>query len=575
MGCVYGTKKIGNGVYSNSGMFDCDPSNYLEDNIKDGNVDYVKDLCQQQIKGIGAADLDIYSAIKMAIKYNQLGLAEYILLTFNCQVDIDLVSLVVAKCKENCICSDGKSEESEEEVKPALASCKHYESAQVFFNHLRSEKRPMRFLTEPWAQFQAGDPFTLTSLRQTSQCGRLSGRVTEESLARSSCSFRGAWTKTGEGSMEFNRICSKGNNFACDNMMRKLDSERTKSKRTILQSLSRRPIMARAKTRSEVIKRIYGQSRTPFSFQEMELKEKDNTYFDISDAIGLKASLHEELGSYMSRVGVRQLYGTRKETSTTSFATNISELLLHPNVSNFDTNLSFTLDTLRTSKTPCIATESWTVIGHELPKSTKPSRIALTNNNSSHLSIPEKVAGSSSESESNISSQIEVKVTSTSNIINPSPSLLTSNFECAVDPPIFSSRYRRCQRLVSPMISEVSADEQVSGLQEKLFTAVFRGNLDLVCSLCNQGATDEEIADAFTIAKYKGFHEIADELMFGSVRFKRLTQHFKNISLEIGPPVSKICYDNWRIIAEMCISIAPPPPLSTRKAKVFFPPKSM
>jgi len=572
MGCVYGTKKIGNGVYSNSGMFDCDPSNYLEDNIKDGNVDYVKDLCQQQIKGIGAADLDIYSAIKMAIKYNQLGLAEYILLTFNCQVDIDLVSLVVAKCKENCICSDGKSEESEEEVKPALASCKHYESAQVFFNHLRSEKRPMRFLTEPWAQFQAGDPFTLTSLRQTSQCARLSGRVTEESVPRSSCSYRGAWAKTGEGSLELNRLGSKGKNIACDNIMRKVDSERTKSKRTILQSLSRRPNMARAKTGSEVMKRIYAQSRTPFSFQEMELKEKDNTYFDISDAIGSKASLHEELESYMSRVGGRQLFATRNETSTTSYATITSDLLLHPNVST--TNVSPTLDTRRTSKTPDIPRESLTVIGHELPKSAQRSRIALTNN-SSHLSIPEKVAGSSSESESNISTQIEGKVTSTSNLINPTPSLLMSSFECSVDPPIVSSRYRRCQRLVSPMISEVSADEQVSGLQEKLFTAVFRGNLDLVCSLCNQGATDEEIADAFTIAKYKGFHEIADELMFGSVRFKRLTQHFKNISLEIGPPVSKICYDNWRIIAEMCISIAPPPPLSTRKAKVFFPPKSM
>jgi len=574
MGCCYGTRKI---VYSNADVFDFDPFNCLEDNIKEGNVDYVKDLCQEKIKGIGAADLDIYSAMKIAIKYNQLGLAEYILQTFNCQVDIDLISLVVAKCKENCICSHGKSEDSEEEVKPVLASCKHYESAQVFFKHLRSERRPMRFLTEPWAQFQAGDPFTLTSLRQISQCSRLSGRVTEESFATSSCSLRG------EGRLELKNLGSRGKTFANDIRKGKLNSESTKSKRTSLQSWSRRPNMMRAKTGSELMKGIHVRSRAPFSVREMELKETDDTYYDFSDAVGQRSSLHEELACYSSRVGGRQQYGTQKETST-SFATNVSELLLHPNVSNIDTNLSFTLDTRRASKTPDIGRESWSGVGYELPKVNKTSRIALTNN-SSWLSVPEKVAGSSSENEDSleedaarssfIATPLEEKLTSASNITftNPSSKLIMSSCECSLDPTIVSSRYRLCQRLVSPMISEVSAmsDEPVSGLQDKLFAAVFHGNLELVCCLCNEGATDKEIAFAFTIAKYKGYNEIADELMFGSVRLVRLTQSFMDISLDIGPPVSNICDDNWRLIAEMCINIAPPPPLSTRKAKVFFP----
>jgi len=201
----------------------------------------------------------------------------------------------------------------------------------------------------------------------------------------------------------------------------------------------------------------------------------------------------------------------------------------------------------------------------------------------SRRSFQEKVAGSSTENEDSpeedanrsswINSLAERKPTGPCNITTPPTTSLLSSSEYSLTTPTFSGCNVRRERLAAPKMSDESpmSDEPVPGLLEKLVTATFNRNLELVCGLCNQGATDEEIAVAFTIAKSEGFNEIADELMFGSVRLKSLTQRFRKISLEIGPPVSNICYSNWRIIAEMCIIIAPPPPLSTRKAKVFFP----
>jgi len=497
------SSKTESGGYSKPDLFDYVSCNELEDNIKKGNIDYVKDLCQQRIKGFAAGDVDLYSAMKMAVKYNQLDLAVYILRTFNWHAEIDLISLVVAKCRENCSCYDGDSKVSEKEVKPVLASCKHYESAKIFFKHMRNEKRPMRFLTEPWAQFQAGEPFKAPASKM----------------------------------------------FVSDHWKIKIHSGKIKSKgkRSSLKG-------------SEPVRRINVQSNRHLSSQEMELREKDDTWHDISDVIlGLPSSVEEEAARpFMSRVGGRQLLGSQKETSSTSFVTNVSELLLQPNVSNIDTNTSFTFNT-----------RSWPRIGPEFSISKKRGRGALMDT-SSRLSFAGKIAGSRTENKDSpeedanrspkISGLADGKRTGRSNInSSPTTSVISSSTFSATTPT------------VPKMTDEFAvSDTPISGLQEKLFTAAFSGNLELLCGLCNRGATVEEIAVAFTIAKSVGFNEIADELMFGFGRLKRLTQSFLNISHDIGPPVSKICYGSWRIIAEMCINIAPPPPLSTRKAKVFF-----
>jgi len=413
--------------------------------------------------------------------------------------------------------------------------------------------------------------------------------ATEDSF--SADRMRSSLSLKGDGRVpQLKNLGSKGSRFIQDSL-------KSKSKRS-LQNWSRRPKMIRAKTGLELKKK---QIPGPFSVQEMELdkfselKEVEDAVYDILYSQGLPSSHTEgSFGPRMFRAGGRVLTGMQKATSTTSYHTNISELVLQPNISsNLDTNVSFTwMDTRRTSK--CLDNErnSWPSGGPEFPMSVMSKKTGRSDpaNTLLHLCLPEKTIGSASENEDSQSisegaagagSEVEVGAQEDANqssnisslrITSPSTMPFVSSSEFSSAPRFFSAQ-ARFQRLISPKISEVSTvyDEPVPGLQEKLIAAALVGNLEMVCGLCNQGATDYEIAVAFTVAKAKGFNEIADELMFGYVRLEWLTQRFTKISLAIGPPVSKICYDNWRIIAEMCTTIAPPPPLSTRKGQVFFP----
>jgi len=517
MGCYYALRTQGsdfNTTYESRGP---DPCSILEEEIQKGNFALVKNLCQEHIKGASEEDLDWFSAMKKAIEYNHLALAEYILKTFNYKVDSDIIAMVVAKCVENCSCKDQNLDHLEVEdmcflkEKPAPVSCKHYEPSTVFFKHLYSEQRPMRFLTEKYALFHAGTPFKFTTLRQTSMNNnRLSN--TDDSSNFSFVDGRQDLGKSGTVLI------------------------RSKSSKRSQQIKVRIPAMLRAKTGSELVK-------PSIHARKISKWKSDPTVQDLENINFHELSMSLTAGDAYAPKPCMYRAGDMN----TSFAWMGTRFTSKGNDNGRDSS-------------------NWSQVVDLWAKKTH-----------MHLSPPEtKNLGSGSENEDSLSnSEEEIICLNMTTITTPSALPVISSSECSVAFPwTFASPNFRQRHLIAPRISEMStmSEEPVLGLQEKLIHAVENQKLEMVCGLCNQGATGMEIAVAFAIAKAKGFNEIADELMLGKLRPKKLVKQLRDISVSLGPPASKICDDSWKIIAVMCTLNAPDPPLSTRRKKgqVFF-----
>lgn len=590
----------------------------LLDDIRNGRVDIVKRTCESwRTRDPAFYRGDLTAALEAVYSSNQVQLADYFLRNFDCPVDYDTVKRLIAQARKNCVESCPRLDDLDLWDPPPAIHCRHYDIPQLLTIYLPARKQPARILIDRYGPLPAGTTLSSRSLVLAHQ-----SRILEEPTSSSRRGHnvmpknsKGLSTKDVELKPLETRTMSMI--WSWHESMTTLHSRSHQWHHDILVLPDFKSSMASLPSRSFTKNAPLNKSGLqPFFPGRQRLGNKPQS--------GASVTEHQRLRPFDARAyGSSDMSGTVSSfeipLASDSQGTPTTDIgVADDNLPSLNEPYIIPLDVLkfgqRANSLPPTVSEN-----HLVERCSKESfdDISIILDNKRHQTPERKPLKDPRLSDDEPSQALYHKQAMDYNIKSPASNFGTENSlrslfrtegreffnnrtvtnewrhrgledinntyrssTCNLSfmqLPVFSTTFNtgswrgetiQNRQLDTWLEDEEEDESRKPELKEWLISAAEAGNMSMVCVLSLLGATGLELALAHAMGN--GFFQMADELITGYQRREMLVKQCMSISRTLTPPVSRLCTDEWSVIAEMCVDVGKPPPLSTKKKAFFF-----
>jgi len=598
----------------------------LLDDIRKGRVDIVKRTCESWRTQDSAFYCgDLAAALEVVYSSNQLEIAEYFLRNFDCPVDCETVYRLIGEARKKCVKSCQRLDDLELRDPPHGTCCRHYDMPKLLTKYMPAQKKPVRYLVDRYGPLLAGTALSSRSLLLAGQ-----SRILEEPLTSSRLPYN-AVSKSSKVTLstkdiEFTPLETRTMSqiFSWQESMTTLYSQ-SKSQlwRDMLvlpdfksslasipsRSIKRNPTLNKvglsssffpgrqrhSNKRQSDATATHNQRLHPFDARAHGSAEMSGTAssFEIalaSDSQGTTASdrvaTDDTLPSCSNEPNIIPAEVLKCGQRATSLPPTVSENYRdqHTSKESFD-DISIILDKKNLYSPERKPLEDPSISDDELSpslfnKQVQDHQLKSALNFNTDYSMRSIFRTEGRDFVNTKSIKREWTLHNHSGLLEDGnkDTYRSSTYNLShMQLPVFSTTFNTLSwrqdtlqnRQLDTWIEDQEEDEsRKPELKEWLISAAEAGNLSMVCVLSLLGATGLELALAHAMGN--GFYQMADELISGVKRRDLLVGQCMAISRTLRPPISRLCTDEWRVIAEMCVDVGKPPPLSTRKKAFFF-----
>jgi len=585
----------------------------LLDDIRKGRVDIVKRTCERwRAKDSAFYRGDLKAALEAVYSSNQVELAEYFLRNFECPIDYETVWRLIDQARKTCIKSCPRHDDLDLWEPPPATCCRHYDMAKLLTKYMPAQKKPVRVLVDRYGPLVAGTALTSRSLLLAGH-----SRILEEPIGSS----RLAHNLVQKNS----KVC-----FSTKDVELKPLETRTMSQIFSWQE-SMATVFSQSQTQQWRDMLVLPEFKSTYTSLPSRSFTKNHTSSKVGLSPffpGRQRQSNKRMGDASVTENQRlrpfdaRAHGSFETSATVSSfeiplasdsqGTPASDRVT-PDVSSDEPNIP--AEALRfgqraTSLPPTVTSENYR---SQFTSRESFDDISIILERKSLYSTERKPLKDPRLSDDELSPGVFIKQVQDIRLKSATEYSMASmfrtegrdffntksikrewtlqgGFEDGKDTyrsstcnlshmqlPHFSTTFNtsswRADTLQNRQLDTWLEDEEEDEsrkpeLKEWLISAAEAGNLSMVCVLSLLGATGLELALAHAMGN--GFYQMADELISGLKRREMLVSQCLAISRTLKPPISRLCPDEWRVIAEMCVDVGKPPPLSTRKKAFFF-----